>query len=54
MKNRKMMSNRKLNELDRSSSNVNKVSNPMGTFNPTGGIMASRKFGVNNQKSKVF
>lgn len=56
-----MVSNKKLNDLDSSSTtNIKKVSNPMGSFNPTGGVMASRKFGQNSsnlnhhQKNKVF
>ena len=30
------------------------MANPAGAFNPTGGLLASRKFGGQNQKSKVF
>lgn len=52
-----MMSNKKLNDMDTSSTNIKKVSNPMGSFNPTGGVLASRKFGAagnSKEKNKVF
>ena len=54
MKNRKIQSNKRLNDLDSSSTNIKKITNPMNTFDPQGGITASRKFGANNQKKKVF
>ena len=43
MRNRKMMSIGKLQDVE--NSNVRKMINPAGSFNPTGGLMAARKFG---------
>ena len=56
MKNRKIVSNKRLGELDSSTTNIKKIANHAGVFNPTGGILASRKFGggLNNKKSNVY
>ncbi len=47
--NQKLQSHRKIktkqNELDQSSTNIQKIQNPAGFGNPSGGLMSARKFG---------
>jgi hypothetical protein len=56
LRNRKIVSNRRLaSELESgSTTNIRKIANPAGVFNPTGGVLASRKFGAKKDLGKVF
>lgn len=57
-----MVSNKRLlNEIDTShnTSQIKRIANPAGSFNPTGGILSSRRFGAgaslkNGNQGKVY
>lgn len=42
----------KRQDLDNSSTSIHRIANPAGTHNPSGGLMASRRFGGNKNSGR--